>query len=170
MTAPQLTGWVVGITDPRHRTLERRVGQRTSVIPVERQWRLQRCRVPTLQGPPVVSKTGSKESTESGSSGITRSPSEQLGSTIARKHPITRQPVDRRDRLPVSGLVSIGVITKGRLDRTGATGRPGSQRGTGIQQLRWPTTQHICNRVPVAAVAQVDAHPDSRYKAMTSPA
>jgi hypothetical protein len=126
--------------------------------------------MPTLESPPVVGKTGSEQTADPGSSSIPGSPGEQLSSTIARKHAINGHSMDRSDGLPQGALVTIGVIAKGSLTQTRTTGRPGSQGGTGIKQLRWPTAQHIRDRLSVAAMAQVDAHPESRYNAMTSPA
>ena len=82
---------------------------------------------PNMEGSSVISKIGRQQSTQANSSGIACSPGEQLGGTIARKHPIKGHSVDRSDGLPQGALVSIGVIAKSSLRQTGTTGRPGCQ-------------------------------------------
>ena len=59
-------------------------------------------------------------------------------------------------------LAPVGIVADGRPGDAGEARGPGGEGGTGIQELRWPAVQPCGDRFAVAAMAQVDAHPDSR--------
>ena len=110
----------------------------------------------------MIGESGSRQTTDTDRRCITGRPCEQLSGTVTGKNPVGRQIMQRSDAAAQVCQSAIGVITEGSKGGSGQTGGPWRQRGAGIQQLGGFAPQGSSTGLTVAAMTQVDAHPDSR--------
>ena len=123
--------------------------------------------IPAAQGPEMIGEPGSRQATDTNGGCIPGCPCEQLSGTVPGKNPVDRKIMQRSDAATQVGQAAIGVITEGFQGGTRQTGRPWRQGCAGIKQLGGLASQRCGTGLTVAAMTQVDAHPDSRYNPMT---